>query len=104
MSGTVLPYPSMAGTLAIEILLVLLLAFVEGVRLFFGYKGNLAEQSMALIVSIILGIPTLFIELFILLWQTYVLRLEVILVAIQLCLLTLEIILSIATMLTFQKN
>lgn len=40
--------------------------------IFSGYKGNLSERSMALIVSMILGIPTLFIELFILLWQTYV--------------------------------
>ncbi|XP_031563464.1 transmembrane protein 216-like [Actinia tenebrosa] len=101
--GTILPYPSMAGTLTVEILLVLLLAFIESVRLFFGYKGNLSERSMALIVSMILAIPTLFIELFILLWQTYVLRLEVILVAIQLVLLALEVILSIATMFTFQK-
>jgi len=38
-----------------------------------GYKGNLAERTMALVFSVVLGIPVLFIELFILLWQTYVL-------------------------------
>lgn len=37
-----------------------------------GYKGNLAERTMALVFSVVLGIPVLFIELFILLWQTYV--------------------------------
>ncbi|XP_032226746.1 transmembrane protein 216 isoform X2 [Nematostella vectensis] len=99
--GSLLPYTSAA--LTVEILLVIFWAFMEGVRLFFGYKGNLAERSMALIISIVLGIPVLFIELFVLLWQTYVLRIEVILVAISLAFLGIEIILSIAAMLTFKK-
>ncbi|EDO31652.1 predicted protein [Nematostella vectensis] len=99
--SSLLPYTSAA--LTVEILLVIFWAFMEGVRLFFGYKGNLAERSMALIISIVLGIPVLFIELFVLLWQTYVLRIEVILVAISLAFLGIEIILSIAAMLTFKK-
>ena len=37
-----------------------------------GYKGNLAERTMAILISIILGIPALFIELYLLIWQTYV--------------------------------
>ena len=46
-SGTILPYPSMAGTLTVEILLVLLLAFIESVRLFFGkqcYQSGVSEE------------------------------------------------------------
>jgi len=101
--GTILPYPDMARTLTIEIIIIFLLAFIEGVRIFLGYKGNLAERTMALVFSVVLGIPVLFIELFILLWQTYVMRIEVILVGIGLVFLGLEVILSIAAILTFQR-
>lgn len=43
-TGTILPYPSMAGTLTVEILLVLLLAFIESVRLFFGKQISIDDQ------------------------------------------------------------
>lgn len=102
--GTILPYPDISRTLTIEIIIIFLLAFIEGVRIFLGYKGNLTERTMALVFSLVLGIPVLFIELFILLWQTYVLRLEVILVGIGLVFLGLEFILSIAAILTFQRS
>lgn len=102
--GTILPYPDISTTLTIEIIIIFLLAFIEGVRIFLGYKGNLAEHTKALVFSLVLGIPVLFIELFILLWQTYVLRIEVILVGIGLAFLGLEFILSIAAILTFQRS
>ncbi|KAJ7356247.1 hypothetical protein OS493_026002 [Desmophyllum pertusum] len=95
--GTILPYPDMAKTLTIEIIIIFILAFIEGVRIF------LAERTMALVFSVVLGIPVLFIELFILLWQTYVLRIEAILVGIALVFLGLEIIFSIAAIFTFQR-
>ena len=46
--------------------------FVVVVVVVAGYKGNLSENTVPLIVSVLLGIAVLFIELFILLWQTYV--------------------------------
>jgi len=102
--GTLLPYPDMGATLGIEIFIIFLLAFFEGVRLFLGYKGNLAERTLSLALSLVLGIPVLFINLFILLWQTYVLRIEAILVGIALVLLGLEIIFSIAAIFTFKRH
>lgn len=102
--GTLLPYPDMGATLGIEIFIIFLLAFFEGVRLFLGYKGNLAERTLSLALSLVLGIPVLFINLFILLWQTYVLRVEAILVGIALVLLGLEIIFSIAAIFTFKRH
>jgi len=102
--GTLLPYPDMGATLGIEIFIIFLLAFFEGVRLFLGYKGNLAERTLSLVLSLVLGIPVLFINLFILLWQTYVLRIEAILVGIALVLLGLEIIFSIAAIFTFKRH
>jgi len=35
-AGTLLPYPDMGATLGIEIFIIFLLAFFEGVRLFLG--------------------------------------------------------------------
>ena len=40
--GTLLPYPDMGATLGIEIFIVFLLAFFEGVRIFLGmYTAHL---------------------------------------------------------------
>lgn len=94
----------MGATLGIEIFIVFLLAFFEGVRIFLGYKGNLAERTLSLALSLVLGIPVLFIHLFILLWQTYVLRIEAVLVSIALVLLGLEMIFSIAAVFTFKRH
>ncbi|PFX27051.1 transmembrane protein 216-like [Stylophora pistillata] len=102
--GILLPYPDTAKTLTIEIIIIFLLAFIEGVRIFLGYKGNLAERTMALIFSVVLGIPVLFIDLFILLWQTYVLRIEVVLVSVALAFLGFEIIFSFAAIFTFKRH
>lgn len=102
--GVLLPYPDTGVTLGIEIFVIFLLAFFEGVRLFLGYKGNLAERTLSLALSLVLGIPVLFIDLFILLWQTYVLRIEAILVGIALVFLGLEIIFSIAAIFTFKRH
>lgn len=102
--GTLLPYPDTARTLAIEIIIIFLLAFIEGVRIFLGYKGNLAERTMALVFSVVLGIPVLFIDLFILLWQTYVLRIEVVLVSVALAFLGFEMIFSFAAIFTFKRH
>ncbi|XP_068701595.1 transmembrane protein 216-like [Montipora capricornis] len=102
--GVLLPYPDTGVTLGIEIFVILLLAFFEGVRLFLGYKGNLAERTLSLGLSLVLGIPVLFIDLFILLWQTYVLRIEAILVGIALVFLGLEMIFSIFAIFTFKRH
>lgn len=102
--GVLLPYPDTGVTLGIEIFVIFLLAFFEGVRLFLGYKGNLAERTLSLALSLVLGVPVLFIDLFILLWQTYVLRIEAILVGIALVFLGLEMIFSIAAIFTFKRH
>merc|ERR1711860_225523 len=74
--GETLPYAS--NVLAAEIILLFLLAAVEAFRLFFGKKGNLTEQ--------IGGV------LFFWLWQTYVLRVEVVLAALQVAFIGLEVV------------
>ncbi|XP_028408185.1 transmembrane protein 216-like [Dendronephthya gigantea] len=102
--GVILPFPNEGSTLALEIILMFLFAFIEAVRLFFGYKGNLAERKLALIFSIVLTIPVLFLALFLMLWQTYVLRIEFILCSILLVFCGLEFFISLATFFVFQRH
>ncbi|CAB4030219.1 transmembrane 216-like [Paramuricea clavata] len=69
-----------------------------------GYKGNLAERKVALIFSVILTVPVLLLVLFLMLWQTYVLRLEFILCCILLAFYGLEFFISLATFFVIQRH
>ncbi|XP_062506664.1 transmembrane protein 216-like [Corticium candelabrum] len=100
--GTVLPYPG--SNLAAEVVLLFLYAAVEACRLFFGAKGNLTQRKVPLLVALGLSIPVLFGYLFFLLWQTYVLRLEVILVGIGMVLLGFQILFSLVTVWAFLRQ
>ncbi|XP_057312833.1 transmembrane protein 216-like [Hydractinia symbiolongicarpus] len=102
--GIMLPFPDVGGTLALEIILLFFIAVIEGFRLFFGYKGNLGERKQTLIWSVILALPILVSQLYMMLWQTYVLRAEVILCAILFIMVSLEVLLSAATIWTFQRH
>merc|ERR1711972_905400 len=77
-----LPYPT--GVLFSEVLFVLLLAVVEAARLLSGWKGNLTESPGSVGVSLALVVPSVLGVLYLLLWQSYVLRLEVVTSSIQL--------------------
>lgn len=102
--GIILPYPNQDGTLALEIILLLMFAIIESVRLFFGYKGNLAERKLAVVLSIFLTIPVLLLNLYLMLWQTYVLRLELILCSVLLVFFGLEFFISFATLFVIQRH
>ncbi|GFR59253.1 transmembrane protein 216 [Elysia marginata] len=99
--GETLPYAS--NVLAAEVILLFLLAAVEAPRLFFGRRGNLTEQISGVLICVILSVASVFGVLFVLLWQTYVLRVEVILAAIQLFFIGMEIIFGIISIITFAK-
>ncbi|KAK2154934.1 hypothetical protein LSH36_253g02073 [Paralvinella palmiformis] len=101
MEGLILPYAS--GILAAEIILLFLLLGLEVLRIFFGRKGNLTERVISVVVSLVLTIPSVFGSIYILIWQTYVLRAEVILVAIELTFLALELIFAIVSIITFAR-
>lgn len=102
--GSILPFPNQNGILAMEIILLFLLAALESLRLFFGYKGNLAERKISLIYSVFLAIPVILTELYFILWQTYVLRIEVIVCSVALIFVGVEIILSGAMIWTLQRH
>ncbi|XP_071476911.1 transmembrane protein 216-like [Diadema antillarum] len=99
--GSVLPYPT--ENLAGEWVLLFLLVTIEYVRLFLGKKGNLTEKVVHLAVSLAMSLATMFGSLYLILWQTYVLRAELILNAIQLAFLGLECVFSVIAVISFAR-
>ncbi|XP_065676507.1 transmembrane protein 216-like isoform X1 [Hydra vulgaris] len=102
--GIILPYPDNGGTLTTEIVLLAFLGIIETFRIFFGYKGNLGERKQTLTWSVVLAIPILVSQFYLIFWQTYILRIEVILCGILLVMVILEVILSFACIWSFQRH
>ena len=68
-----------------------------------GWRGNLTERKLPLLISLLLSLPCIICHIYFILWQTYVLRFEVITNAIQLCFVGLEIIFSIFAFISFAR-
>jgi transmembrane protein 216 len=96
-----LPYPT--RNVISEFLLLLFLCCIEFVRIFMGRKGNLTERGLPVLVSIGLTLPSILGAVYFLIWQTYVLRLEVVLCAIQLTLQGLELIFALLCLASFYR-
>lgn len=99
--GETLPYPR--RNLASEIVLLIALLIVECIRNFFGQKGNLTEQMSSVVVSLVLTVPCLLTVIYFLLWQTYVLRLDIILSSIQIVFLVLETLFAVVAVASFAR-
>lgn len=97
-----LPYPT--ATLMTEILIIIFLGATEALRIFMGKKGNLTEKIFYLLISIGLTIPSVLGVLYLLLWQTYVLRLEFVSCSVLLTLQGLELCLVNFCLLKFCKT
>lgn len=99
--GVTLPYPQhrFAAEFAIQWLFLL----VEPSRLFLGSKGNKTEQSAPLLFSILLSLPMVAFFVYYLKFQTYVLKLEVLLHAISLALCCLQVLLGTLAALRFMQ-
>lgn len=76
-----LPYPN--GNSMTEIIIFILLSCVEWMRLYMAKKGNLTDSWPPMIASLLLNVPSVLGVLYFLLWQTYILRIEVIIVTIE---------------------
>ncbi|XP_075248163.1 transmembrane protein 216-like [Convolutriloba macropyga] len=100
--GETLPYPG--GDLAQEIIVLLLLSGVEFFRIYLGKRGNLTERKLPVLISILLGVASIICMLYFILWQTYVLRFEVIICSLQLGFIGFEIIFSIIAFIAFARN
>lgn len=99
--GLSFPYPK--GNMASELTLLAFTTIVESVRLFLGKKGNLTERSTSVLLSILLTVPSSLSAFYFLLWQTYVLRLDVVLSAVQLLFQALQTLFAVFSIAAFAK-
>ncbi|XP_068181543.1 transmembrane protein 216 isoform X2 [Antennarius striatus] len=99
--GILLPYPS--HTLVLDVVLLLLFLGLETLRIFYGWRGNLCERSLASCVSLFLLGACASLAIYYLLLQTFVLRLEVVLSAVLLCFYSLEFLLGGFSVLAFSR-
>ncbi|XP_028816172.1 transmembrane protein 216 isoform X1 [Denticeps clupeoides] len=99
--GILLPYPS--PNLILDIVLLLLYLGLEILRLFYGWKGNLCERTLAMSVSVGVMVPCTVLCVYYLLLQTFVLRLEFILSAVLLCFYSVELVLGLMAISTFSR-
>ncbi|EEC18715.1 transmembrane protein, putative [Ixodes scapularis] len=99
--GMSLPYPK--GNMASEVCLLTFTTVVESVRLSLGKRGNLTERSPCVLLSLLLTVPAALSSVYFLLWQTYVLRLDVVLAAVQLGFQALQSLFALSSVLAFGK-
>ncbi|XP_052010997.1 transmembrane protein 216 [Xyrauchen texanus] len=99
--GVLLPYPQ--ANLILDIVLLILFLGLETLRLFYGYKGNLCQHSLALCVSVGVLVPCAVLSVYYLLLQTFVLRLEFVLNAVLLCFYSIELVLGLMTVSVFSR-
>ncbi|KAJ8015078.1 hypothetical protein DPEC_G00022390 [Dallia pectoralis] len=100
--GLTLPYPT--ANLTLDVVLLLLFLGLESLRIFYGWKGNLTERSLAMFVSLLILVLCAVLSVYYLLLQTFVLRLEFILNAILLCFYSLEMLLGIVSISAFSRS
>ncbi|XP_038132062.1 transmembrane protein 216 [Cyprinodon tularosa] len=100
--GILLPYPR--DNLILDVVLLILFLALETFRIFYGWKGNLCERSLASLVSLFILIPCTALAVYYLLLQTFVLRLEFILSAVLLCFYGLEFLLGVISISAFSRS
>jgi len=99
---SVLPYPPV--NLASELALAALLAVAEAARLLLSRRGNLTQRVLPLLVALVLTVPAALAVCYFLLWQTYVLRMEVVLAGTQLAFMGVETVYAVACMVAFARE
>ncbi|XP_034453752.1 transmembrane protein 216 isoform X2 [Hippoglossus hippoglossus] len=100
--GVSLPYPS--DNLVLDVVLLLIFLGLETLRIFYGWKGNLCERSLASCASLFILLPCGALAVYFLLLQTFVLRLEFILGAVLLCFYALELLLGLLSLSAFSRS
>ncbi|XP_059831592.1 transmembrane protein 80-like isoform X2 [Hypanus sabinus] len=91
------------GNLALDLILLILMVILEVIRLYHGFKGNLTEEAIPIVINMVLTIGSMLFSLYYLLWQTYVLRADVIINAILLVIYGLEEVLDIIAISAFVR-
>ncbi|XP_050954974.1 transmembrane protein 80 isoform X1 [Labeo rohita] len=95
----VLSYPS--DRLALDVCLVFLMASLELLRVYWGIRGNLQESESYTASNLIATGATVLLALYFVIWQSYVLRADVIIGSILICLYGLTGIVGLGTLARF---
>ncbi|XP_047441448.1 transmembrane protein 216 [Mugil cephalus] len=100
--GVLLPYP--LDNLVLDVVLLLLFLALETLRIFYSWKGNLCERSLASLLSLFILFACAALSVYYLLLQTFVLRLEFLLNAVLLCFYGLEFLLGLISISAFSRS
>ncbi|NXT03040.1 TMM80 protein, partial [Jacana jacana] len=87
--------------LAPDLALLLIMAVLEALRLYLGVKGNLTEEEAPLGLSLALTVGSVVLSVYFLVWQTYVLRADVLVNAVLLFSYGLESVLKVVAIAAF---
>ncbi|XP_069480140.1 transmembrane protein 80 [Ambystoma mexicanum] len=94
-------YPN--GNLALDLALLFIMAILEAIRLYLAAKGNLTEEEKPLGISLVLTIGSVLLSVYFLVWETYILRADLIINALLLGLYGLEMILELFAIAAFVR-
>ena len=89
------------GILASDVCIFLLFAVCELSRSFLSKKGNLAERIGTLATAIVMLVATCLGLVYLMLWQTYVIRIEFLLCSVQQAIYALQLLLTIVAIVIF---
>ncbi|KAM6466635.1 transmembrane protein 80 [Liasis olivaceus] len=95
----VFTYPN--NLLTLDLVLLFFMALLEAIRLYFGTKGNLTEEEAPLGISLGITVGNVILSVYFLVWQTYILRADVIINVVLLVAYGLEGILEIIAIAAF---
>jgi len=94
-----LPYPS--HLIGWETSAFTFLTLIHICRFFIGYKANLIQSKLSLILFLILCLPCLVGHIYLYNYQTYVLRIDQVINVIEIIFIVFEIIIGIITFISF---
>ncbi|XP_069713422.1 transmembrane protein 80 isoform X2 [Phaenicophaeus curvirostris] len=89
--------------LAPDLASLFIMAVLEVLRLYWGSKGNLTEEEAPLGLSLVTTVGSAILSVYFLVWQTYVLKADVILNAVLLVAYGLESVLKVTAIAAFVR-
>ncbi|XP_026706112.1 transmembrane protein 80 [Athene cunicularia] len=89
--------------LAPDLALLFIMAILEVLRLYLGSMGNLTEEEAPLGLSLVITVGSVILSVYFLLWQTYVLKADVIINAVLLFTYGLESVLKVIAIAAFVR-
>ncbi|XP_031138759.1 transmembrane protein 80-like [Sander lucioperca] len=92
----VLPYP--VDALVCDVCLLFLLAALDFLHFFCGVKGNLTESERYILANLIVTGTTILLTIYFLVWQTYVMRADIIISSVLLVAYGLDGVLALSTL------